>query len=87
MDWRGVIPGLGEQRAEKKDATDDPCGDQEIVTMAIVMPAVAIVIATRLDRGARQHEDDAQKAGDQGFLHVIALSLNLSRQRFGAWPI
>ncbi len=29
--------------------------------MAIVIPAVAIVIATRLHRGAGQHEDDAQK--------------------------
>ena len=55
--------------------------------MAIVMPAVAIVIATPLHRGARQHEDDAQKAGDQGFLHVMALSANLFRQRFGVRPI
>ncbi len=52
IDRRCVIPGLGQQRAEKKGATDDPCGDQQIVTMAIMMkvPAMAMVIATRLHR-------------------------------------
>ena len=82
IDRRGVIPGLRQQRAEKKGAADDPCGDQKVVTMAIVMPAVA-----RLHHGAGQHEDDAQKAGGQGFLHVMALSANLFCQNFGAWPI
>ena len=47
---RLVVPGRGKERAEKNGAADDPCGDQQIATMAIVMPAVAIVIATRLHR-------------------------------------
>ena len=84
IDRRSVIPGRGEQRTEKNGAANDPCGYQQVATMAIVMPAVAIVIATRLDRGAGQHEDDAQKAGGQGFLHVMALSANRLRQRIGA---
>ena len=71
---RLVVPGRGKKRAEKNGAADNSCGDQQIVTMPIVMPAVAIVIATRLDSGAGQHEHDAQKAGDQGFLHVIGPS-------------
>jgi len=51
-------------------AADDPCGDEQVVAM--IVPAMAMVIATRLHGGAGQQKSGTQYAYGQGFFHVMA---------------